>query len=78
MTEDPSQQPPREAPRVRVTLPSEPGTTPAEEAALVARVAAAVREETGQDVSLHLEDSEHVTVRGTVAERLQGSSRWSS
>lgn len=74
MTENPTHQ----GPRVRVTMPSEPGTTPAEEAALVARVAAAVREETGQDVSLHLEDSEHVTVRGSVAERLQGSSRWSS
>ena len=59
-----------------VTLPADPGRTPDEEAQLVARVAAAVAEQTGNDVNVELVASEQVDVRGSVADRMQGSDRW--
>ena len=59
-----------------VTLPADPGRTPEEEASLVARVAAAVAEQTGNDVNVELVASEQVNVAGSVADRMQGSDRW--
>jgi len=63
---------------VRLTV--DPGQTPREEAELVARVAAAVAESTGTDsVTVELERSEDLHVAGTsVADRMQGSARWSA
>jgi phenylpyruvate tautomerase PptA (4-oxalocrotonate tautomerase family) len=63
---------------VRLTV--DPQQTPREEAELVARVAAAIAESTGDDnVLIELERSEHLQVAGTsVADRLQGSARWSA
>jgi phenylpyruvate tautomerase PptA (4-oxalocrotonate tautomerase family) len=62
-----------------VTLPIEPGQTPDEEAELVARVAAAVVEDTGAEtVNVELIQSEHVTIAGSVADRMQGAARWSA
>jgi phenylpyruvate tautomerase PptA (4-oxalocrotonate tautomerase family) len=63
---------------VRLTV--DPQQTPREEAELVARVAAAIAESTGTDtLSIELERSEHVRVAGTsVADRMQGSARWSA
>lgn len=63
-----------------VQLTIDPGQTPEEEAALVARVAAALVEETGEeDVRIELTSSEQVRVAGTgVAERMQSSARWSA
>lgn len=56
-----------------------PDQTPDEEARLVARVAAAVAESTGEDtVSFELVKSEHVSVSGSIADRMQGSARWSA
>ena len=62
-----------------ITLTVDPGQTPAEEAELLARVAAAVGEDTGgQDVKFALIRSEHVTVRGALADRMLGAARWSA
>lgn len=63
---------------VRLTV--DPGQTLREEAELVARVAAAVTESTGADsVTIELERSEDLHVAGTsVADRMQGSARWSA
>jgi phenylpyruvate tautomerase PptA (4-oxalocrotonate tautomerase family) len=57
----------------------DPGQTPQEEAALVARVAAAVSESTGEDtVAFELTKSETVTVAGDVGHRMSQGSRWSA
>ena len=62
-----------------IKLTVEPGQTPREEAELVARVAAAVAEDTGDDtVNIELISSEHVTISGTVADRMLGAARWSA
>lgn len=62
-----------------IKLNVDPQQTPEEEAALVARVAAAVAESTGsQDISFELTKSEKVEVSGNVAERMKGSARWSA
>lgn len=56
-----------------------PDQTPEEEAQLVARVAAAVAESTGDDtVSFEIVKSEQVQVSGSLADRMQGSARWSA
>jgi phenylpyruvate tautomerase PptA (4-oxalocrotonate tautomerase family) len=61
-----------------VKLHVDPDQTPAEEARLVARVAAAVAEQTGSDtVAFELVKSEQLAVQGSVADRMQGSDRWS-
>jgi phenylpyruvate tautomerase PptA (4-oxalocrotonate tautomerase family) len=67
-------------PVTTVRLTVDPQQTPREEAELVARVAAAIAESTGEDnVVVELESSEHVRVPGTtVADRMQGSARWSA
>lgn len=60
---------------VRMTV--EPDQTPEEEAALVARVAAAVYESTGGDhVNFELTKSEQVRVEGNVADRISRGARW--
>ena len=60
-----------------VKLTVDPNQTPAEEAQLVARVAAAVAESTGENtVAFELAKSESVAVAGTVAERMAASARW--
>lgn len=62
-----------------VKLTVAPDQTPAEEAALVARVAAAVAESTGEtNIAFELSKSENVEVSGTVAERMSHSMRWSA
>ena len=62
-----------------IKLNVDPQQTPEEEAALVARVAAAVAESTGSDdISFELIKSEKVEVSGSVAERMKGSARWSA
>ena len=62
-----------------IKLTVEPDQTPAEEAELVARVAAAVAEDTGSDtVNFELIRSEHVTIQGALADRMQGAARWSA
>jgi phenylpyruvate tautomerase PptA (4-oxalocrotonate tautomerase family) len=62
-----------------VKLTVEPDQTPEEEAALVARVAAAVSESTGDDtVSFEITKPEDVSVSGSVADRMTRGSRWSS
>ena len=60
-----------------VKLTVDPYQTPAEEAQLVARVAAAVAQSTGDStVAFELAKSEDVEVSGTVAERMAWSARW--
>ena len=62
-----------------VKLTVAPDQTPAEEAQLVARVAAAVAESTGETtVAFELNTSESVAVAGSVAERMSHSMRWSA
>ncbi|MGI8575026.1 MAG: hypothetical protein ACR2MA_06715 [Egibacteraceae bacterium] len=62
-----------------VKLTVGPDQTPEEEAALVARVAAAVAEQTGSEtINFELIHSEELNMRGEVAERMQASSRWSA
>ena len=62
---------------IKLTVP--PDQTPEEEAALVARVAAAVAESTGADtVSFELVKSEQVKVEGTVADRMHAGARWNA
>jgi phenylpyruvate tautomerase PptA (4-oxalocrotonate tautomerase family) len=60
-----------------VKLTVAPDQTPAEEAQLVARVAAAVAETTGENtVAFELSTPENVAVLGSVAERMSHSARW--
>jgi hypothetical protein len=62
---------------IKLTVP--PDQTPAEEAALVARVAAAVAESTGAtDIRFELETSEEVRMRGAVGDRMSGGARWNA
>jgi hypothetical protein len=62
---------------IKLTVP--PDQTPAEEAELVARVAAAVAASTGDtDITFELTRSEDVTVAGTIGARMAGGSRWNS
>ena len=62
-----------------IKLNVDPQQTPEEEAALVARVAAAVAESTDSDeIRFELTKSERVEVSGNVAERMKGSARWSA
>lgn len=62
-----------------IKLSVDPAQTPAEEAELVARVAKAVADSTGDDtVIFELERSESVTVTGSVAERMAAAARWSA
>ena len=62
-----------------VKLNVDPQQTPKEEAELVARVATAVAEETGDElVAFELTKSEHVHVRNGVADRMGRGARWSS
>ena len=62
---------------IKLTVP--PDQTPAEEAALVARVAAAVAESTGADtVAFELVRSDEVKVEGTVADRMHAGARWNA
>lgn len=56
-----------------------PDQTPQEEAELVARVAAAVAESTGEDqVTFELTSSEQLRVEGNVADRMSRGARWGS
>lgn len=60
-----------------VKLTVAPDQTPEEEAQLVARVAAAVAESTGEDhVTFELTKSEQVRVEGNVADRMTRGARW--
>jgi phenylpyruvate tautomerase PptA (4-oxalocrotonate tautomerase family) len=62
-----------------IKLKVDPDQTPEEEAELVARVAAAVAETTGDDtVRFELEKTEHMQVAGNVAERMSKGMRWSA
>jgi hypothetical protein len=62
-----------------VKLTVDPHQTPEEEARLVARVAAAITESTGDEhITFELEKSEHVKVSGGVADRMSRGARWSS
>ncbi|HVM20040.1 MAG TPA: hypothetical protein VM307_08785 [Egibacteraceae bacterium] len=62
-----------------IKLNVDPQQTPQEEAELVARVAAAMAEATGdQDISFELIKSERVEVSGSVAERMRSSARWTA
>ncbi|MDP8978184.1 MAG: hypothetical protein M3N17_06350 [Actinomycetota bacterium] len=61
-----------------VRIQIDPQQTPEEEMRLVARVAAAVAETTGEEtVAFELQSTEHVVVTGSVADRMHSSSRWS-
>lgn len=60
-----------------VKLTVDPQQTPEEEAQLVARVAAAVAESTGEDiVAFELTKGEHVHVNHGVGDRMSRISRW--
>ena len=62
---------------VKLTVP--PDQTPAEEAELVARVAAAVAESTGDtNIRFELHKTERVRVEGAVGDRMARGARWSS
>jgi phenylpyruvate tautomerase PptA (4-oxalocrotonate tautomerase family) len=65
-----------------IHLTVDPGQTMEEEQALVARVVAAIADSTGAqpaDVVVELHATERLQVAGTsVAERIQGSARWSA
>ncbi|HVM15161.1 MAG TPA: hypothetical protein VM287_12655 [Egibacteraceae bacterium] len=63
--------------RTTVKLTVAPDQTPEEEAALVARVAAAVEESTGHDqITFELTRSEQMRVEGNVADRMSRGARW--
>lgn len=63
--------------KIKLTVP--PDQTPEEEAALVARVAAAVAQETGAtEIAFELEKSEKVRVEGAVGDRMSGGARWNA
>ena len=60
-----------------VKLKVDPTQTPEEEAQLVARIARAVAEDTGDEtVQVELTRSEQVSVPGPVGERMSMGSRW--
>lgn len=62
---------------VKLTVPSD--QTPAEEAALVAKVAAAVAESTGEtNILFELEKSESVRVPGPLGDRMAAGARWNA
>jgi hypothetical protein len=62
---------------IKLTVP--PDQTPDEEAALVARVAAAVAESTGAtDIRFELERSEEVRMAGAVGDRMSAGARWNA
>lgn len=62
---------------IKLTVP--PDQTPDEEAALVARVAAAVAESTGAtDITFELRKSEEVKVPGAIGDRMAGGARWNA
>ena len=62
-----------------ISVTADPGQTPAEEAELLARVAAAVAEDTGDvHVTTELVRSDTVTVSGALADRMQTAARWSA
>jgi hypothetical protein len=62
-----------------VKLSVDPHQTPKEEAELVARVAQAVADETGDDmVQFELTKSEHVHVSRGVGDRMGRGARWSA
>jgi hypothetical protein len=62
-----------------VKLTVDPHQTPEEEARLVARVAAAIVESTGDEmVTFELEHSQNVKVEGGVADRMSRGARWSA
>lgn len=62
---------------IKLTVP--PDQTPDEEAALVARVAAAVAESTGDsDITFQLEKTEEVKVAGAIGDRMSGGARWNA
>jgi phenylpyruvate tautomerase PptA (4-oxalocrotonate tautomerase family) len=62
-----------------IKLTVAPDQTPQEEAALVARVAAAIADSTGDNtVAFELVKSEQVSVPGTVGERMSRGARWSA
>ena len=61
---------------IKLTVP--PDQTPAEEAALVARVAAAVTESTGAtDIRFELETTEEVRI-AALGDRMSGGARWNA
>lgn len=76
----PSASPPPDEPRtVRVTV--DPQQTPREEAELVARIAAAIVAESvdAETLAFELRTGDSVEVPGTtVADRMQGTARWSA
>lgn len=62
---------------IKLNVP--PDQTPAEEAELVARVASAVAESTGEtNITFELTKSENVRVEGPVGGRMSGGSRWNA
>lgn len=62
-----------------VRMHVDPHQTPAEEARLVARVAAAIAESTGDDmVSFELVSSQEVRIANGMAERMGHLARWSA
>ncbi|MEE8603158.1 hypothetical protein [Euzebya tangerina] len=62
---------------IKLTVP--PDQTPAEEAELVARVAAAIAESTGEtDITFQLTKTEEVKVAGAIGDRMAVGSRWNA
>lgn len=62
-----------------IKLTVDPDQTPQQEAELVARVAAAVAESTGDNtVAFELSRPEQVSVSGSVATRMSSAARWSA
>lgn len=63
--------------KIKLTVP--PDRTPAEEAALVARVAASVAEATGDtDIHFEIEKTEEVKVPGLIGDRMATGARWNA
>lgn len=63
--------------KIKLTVP--PDQTPAEEAALVARVAASVAEATGDtDITFEIEKTEEVKVPGLIGDRMAVGARWNA
>ncbi|WP_370326201.1 hypothetical protein [Euzebya sp.] len=62
---------------IKLTVP--PDQTPAEEAELVARVAAAIEESTGEtDITFELTKTEEVRVAGAIGDRMAVGARWNA
>ncbi|CAN5666872.1 MAG: hypothetical protein H0U48_08750 [Euzebyaceae bacterium] len=62
---------------IKVTV--DPDQTPQEEAELVARVASAVAESTGDNtVAFELTSPEQVSVSGSLATRMSSAARWNA